>query len=76
MNNPNKLRTQTQCFNRIISYHKKNKFHFERFFNELAPLNLDSEEKYKLNEFINFLEEEYGLFWMKKVIVDIMFLHL
>jgi hypothetical protein len=61
MNNPNKLRTQTQCFNRIINYHRKNKFHFKRFFNELAPLNLDSEEKYKLDEFINFLEEEYSL---------------
>lgn len=59
--NPNKIKRQTQYFNNIITYHKRNKFHFERFFKELMPINLETEENYEMDEFINFLEEEYNI---------------
>jgi len=59
--NPNKIKRQTQYFNNIITYHKKNKFHFERFFKVLTPIKLETEENYEMDEFINFLEEKYEL---------------
>ena len=60
-NTSNKIKKQTEYFNKIIKFHKENKFNFKDFFKELSPTNLESEEDYDFNEFIDFLEEEYGL---------------
>ena len=60
-NNPKKIKKQTEYFNKIINYHKENKFNFEDFFKQLKPKNLETEDDYDLDEFIIFLEEEYDL---------------
>ena len=56
-----KLKKQTENFNKIITYHKKNKFNFEKFFIELQPKNLESEGLFKMDEFIEYLEENYDI---------------
>ncbi len=48
-------------FNRIIDYKKNNKFNFVEFFEELKPQNIDSGEDFTLDEFIDFLNEEYDI---------------
>jgi hypothetical protein len=59
--NLQKLKKETQNFNKIIEYHKQNKFNFEEFFNELLPKNLETEENFEKDEFIEFLKENYNL---------------
>jgi len=60
-NNPKKIKKQTEYFNKIINYHKENKFNFEDFFKQLKPKNLETEDDYDLDEFIILLDEEYDL---------------
>ena len=58
---PKKLKTQTETFNKFITYHKQKKFNFEKFFNDLVPRNPDTEEEFEMDEFIDFLEEKYEI---------------
>ena len=59
--NPKKLKAQTEAFNKILKYHKDKVFNFEDFYKELRPTNPDTDELFELDEFINFLEEEYDI---------------
>ena len=59
--NPKKLKKQTDVFNKIINYHKINKFNFNEFFIEFLPKKIDSEELFEMDEFIEYLEENYEL---------------
>ena len=59
--NPKKLKKQTETFNKIISFHKMNKFNFNEFFIELEPKHPETEEDFEREEFIEFLEENYEI---------------
>jgi hypothetical protein len=59
--NPKKLKNQTETFNQIITYHKENRFNFLEFFNEILPINPETEEEFNIDDFIEFLEENYEL---------------
>lgn len=48
-------------FNRIINFKKNKTFNFEEFYKELMPRNNDTNDYYTIDEFIDFLEEEYGI---------------
>ncbi len=48
-------------FNRIIDYKKNGKFNFVAFFDELKPQNIDSGEDFTIDEFIDFLDEEFDI---------------
>lgn len=56
-----KLKKQTVDFNKIITFHRNNKFNFESFLNEFIPINPDTEEEFTMNEFIEYLKEFYKL---------------
>ena len=58
---PKKLKTQTETFNKIITYHKQKKFNFEEFFKHLKPRNPETEDYFEMDEFIDFLEENYDI---------------
>jgi hypothetical protein len=60
-NNLKKLKKQTENFNKILKYHKNKKFNFEELFIELIPINLQTGEKFTMDEFIEFLEENYNI---------------
>ena len=59
--NPIKLKNTTDTFINIVNYHKSNKFNFEKLFNKLLPKNLVTKELFEMNEFIEFLEENYNI---------------
>jgi hypothetical protein len=65
-NNKATLKKDTELFNKIISFKKNNKFHFESFFNTLNPKNEETGEFFELEDFIEFLEDTYNI----KIILD------
>jgi hypothetical protein len=65
-NNLKKIKKQTENFNKILKYHKNKKFNFEELFIELIPINLKTGENFTIDEFIEFLEENYNI----SIIVD------
>jgi len=58
---PKKLKTQTETFNKFITYHKEKKFNFEKFFMDLKPINPETNDKFEMDEFIEYLEENYDI---------------
>lgn len=59
--NLKKLKKQTELFNKIITFNKMNKFNFMDFYKELQPVNTDTEEKFEMDSFIEYLEENYDI---------------
>jgi hypothetical protein len=59
--NLKKLKKQTELFNKIITFNKMNKFNFMDFYKELQPVNPDTEEKFEMDSFIEYLEENYDI---------------
>ena len=55
------IKTKTEYFNNIIKYHKKNHFNFEEFFIELNPINLETEDEFEIQEFIEYFNDNYKI---------------
>ena len=54
--NPKELKALTNNFNTILKYKKDNIFNFSIFYENLQPLNPDTEEEFEFDEFIDFLK--------------------
>jgi hypothetical protein len=59
--NESDLKNNTHYFNNIMKYHKNNHFNFEKFFIELRPKNLETEDKFEIQEFIDYFRNEHQI---------------
>lgn len=55
------LRRDTQLFNQIINWQKNNILCLETLFNDIDPQNLETNESFTFDEFINYFSEEYDI---------------
>lgn len=59
--NSKKLKKQTEVFNKIIKFKKDGVFNFNDFYKQIRPVNPNTDELFKHDEFTDFLEENYDI---------------
>jgi hypothetical protein len=55
------LKKDTELFNNIIKWKKDNSINFKLFFNDIKSKNQETEERFKYDEFIEYLEETHNI---------------
>ena len=59
--NSKTLKIDTELFNQIINWKKNDLVDFEKFFNDLQPKNQLTDKFFSINEFLEFINNEYNI---------------